>query len=598
MNKTPFFWNLFPAVFFLILILVSGMLFFTLKEVKHFYVENKKVELLHQASVLNSLISNFDIDSGKNLDSLLNEMSRETDIYYGLLDSTGRAVFESSITKDLESPSFMDIPEVSSALEGETGILVGKSRKFSASVISVALPYIKSNSKGIRVIQTAEPLLSVLKITDNLIPTIVKTSLILFLISVGLSLMLSKRLAKPLVNLENRAIEIAKGDFRPVSSVMTGPKEASRLSRAMNDMSREIKKKIDTITHQRDLQESILSSMTEGVIACDPGSRIILINQSAIKLLDLESQEISGKLFEGIVRISSLQNTLKKILEHKSFIEREITIHKENRGTVTLSLHGTPLGEKNQSSINGGLLVLNDITELKRLDNISKDFVSNVSHELRTPLTNLKGFVETLVQGAAESREDRERFLRIIEKQVNRLNSLVADLLAISKIENEKKEEIETSPCRISTVIYPAQEYYGKTIHDKNISLKFDIKEDIKLNINASLMEQALMNIIENAIKYSDPDTSIDVYVSRKNSSIAIGIRDQGPGIKKEHLPRIFERFYRVDKARSCSKGGTGLGLSIVKHIVYLHGGRVDVESLPGKGSVFTVLLPDYLEVS
>lgn len=245
-------------------------------------------------------------------------------------------------------------------------------------------------------------------------------------------------------------------------------------------------------------------------------------------------------------------------------------------------------------------MVISDITRIKKLENIRQDFVANVSHELRTPLTSIKGFVETLSAGAMNDPIEARRFLGILSKQADRLNMIVEDLLSLSRIERDSQEKaIDLQEGRLLDIINASIEACAAKAQSKNISIECSCDPNITAKIERTLLEQAVVNLIDNAINYSNSDTHIRVQVgySQANNSDAgsetvISVRDEGVGIAHEHLSRLFERFYRVDKARSRKMGGTGLGLSIVKHIVLAHGGRVDVQSSPGNGSVFFIYLP------
>jgi two-component system phosphate regulon sensor histidine kinase PhoR len=222
-----------------------------------------------------------------------------------------------------------------------------------------------------------------------------------------------------------------------------------------------------------------------------------------------------------------------------------------------------------------------------------KDFVANVSHELRTPITSIKGFVETLMDGGVHSHQDAENFISIIAKQADRMNSIIEDLLFLSRVEqNVEDRKVQLEECPLCDVLQEAIDISAKKAEAKKVRIALDCPGDLKGMINPALLEQAVTNLIDNAINYSDPGGRVEVEAEREGNGIVIRVRDQGCGIEKKHHTRIFERFYRVDKARSRKVGGTGLGLAIVKHIVQAHGGRITVESVPGGGSVFSIHLP------
>ena len=241
----------------------------------------------------------------------------------------------------------------------------------------------------------------------------------------------------------------------------------------------------------------------------------------------------------------------------------------------------------------GTLLVINEVTQLRRLENLRKDFVANVSHEIKTPLTAIKGFVETLHQGNVDEPEESERFLGIIQKHVDRLSSIIDDLLSLSRIEQEdERQAIEFENKPIKDIFESAVQICRSKAEEKKIDLHLACEENLSSYMDPTLLEQAVVNLLDNAIKYSEPNSAIHLTANLSDSEVKIIVEDQGIGIAKKHLSRLFERFYRVDKARSRKLGGTGLGLAIVKHIAQAHGGQVTVKSTAGKGSTFTIHLP------
>ncbi|MEJ2663579.1 MAG: ATP-binding protein [Spirochaetia bacterium] len=241
----------------------------------------------------------------------------------------------------------------------------------------------------------------------------------------------------------------------------------------------------------------------------------------------------------------------------------------------------------------GVLLVLRDITRMRKLENVRKEFAMNVSHELRTPLTSIKGFVETILEKSIKNPLETKRFLSIIEQQTDRVIAIVDDLMSLARLEKDtERGSIELSPLGIDEVIQRARGACESAAREKEIVLRVTCEKDLRIQGNPLLLEQALVNLIDNAIKYSDKKSEISLQGTRLGGDIVIRVSDHGCGIPEEHLPRIFERFYRVDKARSSELGGTGLGLAIVKHIAQAHGGRAEVESRVDEGSTFSIILP------
>jgi two-component system phosphate regulon sensor histidine kinase PhoR len=364
----------------------------------------------------------------------------------------------------------------------------------------------------------------------------------------------------------------------------------AHLAEKMNDMAALLDERIHTITEQRNEIEAVLSGMVEGVIALDSQENVIKCNEAAEELFNIDRKTIRGKSIHEAIRNIRMQKIVNTIRAGNDPVEDEIVLHGETERI--LQVHGSRFPAAGGKEP-GMVLVFNDITRLKRLETVRRDFVSNVSHELKTPITSIIGFVETLKTGGSGKEGDHERFMDIILKNSRRLNSIVEDLLSLSRIEQEtERGTVALERNDICSILSSAVAQYETPARKKNITIDLNCDTAITIRGNASLLVQAVGNLIDNAIKYSARDTDIRVSARREESSVIVEVQDNGNGIPREHLPRIFERFYRVDKGRSRDLGGTGLGLAIVKHIVLAHGGHISVDSMLGKGSTFTITFP------
>ncbi|MDD2942622.1 MAG: ATP-binding protein [bacterium] len=340
-------------------------------------------------------------------------------------------------------------------------------------------------------------------------------------------------------------------------------------------------------------QEAVIRSIAEGVIAVDTTGRIHTINPAASALLEVNINDVVGKLIEETIRNFELQQFIKDTLDKQQTLQREIA----SRGTTnkTLLITGSVLIDGFGQKI-GAVVLLSDVTRIKKLENMRSEFASNVSHELKTPIASIKGFVETILDmDFAEEPQKARRFLEIIERSAARLHYIVDDLLTLSRIEHSGS--IEKRPCPILPLLRSAASACTARHSQRNVSLKINCDENIVAPCNSSLLEQAIVNLIDNAIKYSDKNSEIAVQAwqgadQKQTPVVNISVKDTGCGISTEHLDRLFERFYVVDKARSREKGGTGLGLSIVKHITLAHKGSIKVNSSPGVGSEFIITIP------
>jgi two-component system phosphate regulon sensor histidine kinase PhoR len=330
--------------------------------------------------------------------------------------------------------------------------------------------------------------------------------------------------------------------------------------------------------------------MREGVIATDMQQQVISINQTAARMLSISMDTVFGRSVLEVIRNYEFQEFMNHSLSTGESVESDILYH--NDGERIFNVQCTPLLDSMQKRM-GGLVVISDVTQLRRLENMRRDFAASVSHEIKTPLTAIKGFVETLVTGQPDGGEETRRFLSIIDKHVNRLTAIIDDLMQLSRIERDLEvQQIGLEACRIEDVINTAVSLCADKIQKKEIDVKFSCDGDLSGRFDATLLEQAAVNLMDNAIKYSPEKSTLHIEALRVDQEIQIHFKDQGMGIEQMHLPRLFERFYRVDKARSRKLGGTGLGLAIVKHIAQAHGGNVTVESELEKGSTFILHLP------
>ncbi|HRZ11260.1 MAG TPA: ATP-binding protein [Kiritimatiellia bacterium] len=363
-----------------------------------------------------------------------------------------------------------------------------------------------------------------------------------------------------------------------------------QLAAAFNGMAAHLAEQIRLLEQQRDQQEAVFVSMVEGVVALDNGGRILRLNEAAARLFDIPPDKARNRLLQELVRNPALHQLVADAVARGEPAEDDITVF--NGRERHLRVRASRLRDAQGEGI-GALVVFHDVTRLRRLESVRRDFVANVSHELKTPITSIKGFIETLQDGALKSEEEARRFLGIMARQADRLNAIIEDLLQLSRIEEEADQQvIRLEEQEVSPVLRSAVECCQYKADARQMAVELDGAPGLRARFNTPLLEQAVINLLDNAIKYSPSGSPVRVEAGREGADVVIRVRDRGPGIPPEHLPRLFERFYRVDKARSRQMGGTGLGLAIVKHIAQAHGGNVSVESIPGQGSVFSLRIP------
>jgi len=364
-------------------------------------------------------------------------------------------------------------------------------------------------------------------------------------------------------------------------------REIAQMKRAFDETAEHLRAKIQEMETGRSQTEGILQSMAEGVLAVGPGGEILLINASAREVLGIGQEIAVGTRAGNLIRQPELQEIILQVLATERPQVRDLTLYAPFERY--LRIHATacraPAGR-------GALMVLHDITDLKRLENLRRDFVANVSHELKTPLTAIQGAVETLLDGALKDPVHGRPFLESIAEESARLARLVDDLLTLAQVES-RQTVLRKEPIPLQAFLQEEVARHRASAQAQQVSLALEIGPAIALlRADREQLVQAVGNLLENAIKYNRPGGRVAVRASESSGRLRIEIEDTGIGIPAGDLPRVFERFYRVDKARSGETGGTGLGLSIVKHVAEAHGGTVQVESRPGQGSTFALIFP------
>jgi two-component system phosphate regulon sensor histidine kinase PhoR len=329
--------------------------------------------------------------------------------------------------------------------------------------------------------------------------------------------------------------------------------------------------------------------MKEGVLAIGGDNCIIRINDAAIQFFRLKSPNIEKKPYEEVIRFDDILDFIRDSLKDGAQLCRDIYI--KNGTYLILRLTSAPLQISNEKS-SGTLILINDITRFKKLDKVRQDFVANVSHELKTPITSIKGYVETLREGQVKDKKTVNKFLSIVARQTDRMNAIITDLLQLSQIEAQEGAELDTESQTLVAIIRTAIENSQELASEKDIEVIVEGDQQLKANVNRPLLEQAIINLLQNALKFSELHSKVRIQIVEDELELRISIIDTGCGIAPKYHSRLFERFYRVDKARSRELGGTGLGLAIVKHIAMAHNGNVSVVSGPNEGSTFTIHLP------
>lgn len=602
-------WQIFPANLVTILVAIIAVTLYASTTLHAFFLGESKNDLASRAFLIKSRVERQLTSSDfQELRNFCIRVGRESATRITVIDKTGKVLADSD-----ENPEIMENhlarPEIAQAFAGKTGQSLRFSKTLNESMLYVALPIYSSQNgnqstssavdsqKVTHVLRMAVPVTVIDRTLKGIQLRIALGSIVVVLLAAVVTLLISRNISRPLEEMKKNAEAFAGGDFsqkmlpRQRRSVSL---EVMTLASSMDRMAELLDEKIKAIETHRNQLDTVFSSMVESVIAIDLEERIISINKAAARLIGVSRHEAQGKYVQAIIRNLSLQKQLTKALQTGEPVEEEIVLQ-DQEGDKLLQTRIVTLFDGKSRSV-GALVVMNDVTNLRKLETIRRDFVANVSHELRTPITSIRGYVETLLDGALDNREDSINFLQIVLRQSDRLNAIIDDLLALSRIEKESQEgEIYLQEGPLYPVLVAAIQTCQVEADKTSVKLVLDCPENLLADMNDTLLEQAVVNLLVNAIKYSRQGNTVMLTAEETGvpnaKKAAISVRDTGCGIAKEHLPRLFERFYRSDRARSRAVGGTGLGLAIVKHIVQAHDGKIEVRSQEGVGSEFRITL-------
>ncbi|HUV03798.1 MAG TPA: ATP-binding protein [Armatimonadota bacterium] len=455
--------------------------------------------------------------------------------------------------------------------------------------ITVAVPVIRGG-KTVGAVKLSASLYEAKQAAARTRRIILASLVVTSLIVAGVTMRLAASIAEPVSHMNEMARCMASGDLS--QRVQAGSRdEVGQLAESLNLMADHLQANLDQLDQERDKMETILTSMADGIVVTDRSGAIILFNRAAERLFGFSSDQVIGKQIEALTALPEIADMARRMLSGGKPLRKELrTAVPADR---ILDVHAAAVHDR-KGDIAGSVCILADVTEVRRQAGIRKDFVANVSHELRTPVASIRALVEALQSGAWEDSAVAERFLNSLDAEAERLSLLLNDLLNLSELESGK-----TQPKRAIVPLKRIAEEAAAGLSEKAkqyaVRVSVDIPPDMTAYVDKRQMLQVLQNLIDNAVKYTGEGGSVDITGAESDGEVMLSVRDTGVGIPPSDLDRIFERFYRVDKARSRQLGGTGLGLSIVRDIVDAHGGRITVDSQVGAGSTFTIALPKVL---
>ncbi|WP_028313189.1 two-component system histidine kinase PnpS [Desulfatibacillum aliphaticivorans] len=585
-KKRRLFLQLFPSYLIVILISIVAVAWYASSAMSKFYLSNMEQDLMARAQFVEpQIVQLLDPPNLAALDNLCKSVGRRTQTRITVILPTGRVVGDSD-----ENPKNMDNhvdrPEVIGASAGKITSSIRFSRTLDEKMMYMAVPT-KQERNTIAIIRTAVSVSSLDEAVSDIRGKIAAGGLIIAFFAAIIALLAARRITRPIEQMKKWSESISRGDFN-FSPPEAKSEEIESLSKAMNQMAKDLKGRIDFITRQKNQMEAVLASMVEGVVALDTEQRIIGMNQAAGRMLACDPKTAAGKTIQETVRNTDFHDFVLMAFQSESPMEEELVL--SGKHERYFKVRGMTLRDA-QAQRMGALVVLNDMTQVTKLENMRRDFVANVSHEIKTPITAIKGFVETLLDGALDDKENAKRFLEIISRHTDRLKAIVEDLLELSRIEQAGGRELPLEKASVKEALETAVQVCEARAISENITVEMDCPDDLTAVFDPTMIEQAVVNLLDNAVKFSEEHGVVRVGAKAQGGEVLIWVEDEGPGISEEHLPRLFERFYRVDKARSRNLGGTGLGLAIVKHIMAAHNGHVSVKSEKGQGAAFTLHL-------
>jgi two-component system phosphate regulon sensor histidine kinase PhoR len=587
-KRIPLFWKLYPPFLLIVLIPLAALSGYADYSMRRFFLEQTAASLEARANLLKDNMKTFILSGDADqIDTLSKQAGKLSDMRVTVIHLSGTVIGDTD-TDPHTMENHADRPEIVKALSGEIGMITRYSQTLREPMMYLASPLMEGN-RCIGVIRTADSISAIDKKLDSLHQHILIGGIVAALLATAASLLFSRRVSRPLETIREGVGYFARGDLSYRLPVLAS-RETELLARTMNDMAASLDERMHTIIGQRNELEAVLSSLIEGVIAIDLEEKILSINRAAADMFSRKPSDLIGRSVPETIRNPDFHRFVRMAFRHEMPSEEDIYFYAN--GEAVYEARSSTLKNARAERI-GIVVVLNDVTRLRRLETMRKDFAANVSHEIKTPLTAIKGFVETLKTGALNQPVEAARFIDIIEKHAHRLHAIIDDLMRLSMIEQKtERKEILLENRPLFPILQAACQLCRPLADEKQIRLDLSCSETLSVQLNAPLIEQAFVNLLENAVKYSDIGAGVEIQAHQRDREIVISFRDHGIGIAKEHLPRLFERFYRVDPSRSRKLGGTGLGLAIVKHIIHAHGGWVTVESAPGKGSEFIIHIP------
>lgn len=575
---------------FLILLffILLALGFFIADMMKNTYMDMTRNQLLQDANIVSEFINTKELQNhSKELQEKVESFYADNQPRITIIDVDGNVLADSEY-KPGNMESHANRPEFKQVIKQnkKSAESIRYSKTLGFNMMYVATP-IKEKDQIIGVIRVAFTLQNIDHAINKLWLSLGLAMGITLILSSIIAISLAKGITRPIEDIIQVARRLTEKDYSSRVRAKTNG-ELEQLSIAINKLAISLQRQMEEIRENQQRLTGVLTNMVSGVMLINPEGRIVLVNPAMEKIIGTNKEQLTGKLHIEAGKSFELSQLIDRSLKEVISIHDEV--HMYFPSERILDAHLAPYVGVN-GEIKGIITVLHDITAIRRLEKMRSEFVANVSHELKTPITSLKGFAETLLDGAMYDPETTKSFLTIIYEESERLHRLITDILHLSKIEQHQLP-FHPEPLNIIDVVYETVDTIQEELNKKQLTIKLPEKRPVIIEAEKDRLQQIILNLVANAVTYTPEKGSIIIDIKDHEETVHLIVKDTGIGIAKEELPRIFERFYRVDKARSRNSGGTGLGLAIVKHLVESHHGTIGVESEEGKGTQFTIILP------
>lgn len=560
------------SLLFLIVIIISGTVSYVHLDRK--YKDNIEEDLLQEAQVVDRIVA-----VSHKLDDVVYSIDEIMDMRVTIVDFEGNVVLDTRADVTLLD-NHITRPEIQEAITTGSGVNIRHS-----DTLKQDLMYAAVYTGGTYIIRTSLSLEGISEYSAGLWIPLIIVLMISFLLLLVIALSVSRSITNPIIKIKNDTVRISNGQYDYVERLKTGD-EIEELSDALNDMVSVLKQNIEGVSERNSRLQAVFRAVPGGILAVDNDDNVIMANPAAKEMFSIAGSP-EGKHFLEVAKHAKLETVIKNAKNAKGVVQKEMSIA---RGMEEIYLQVFAVSAVNHGVEYGVILLAQDITRIRKLENIRSDFAANVSHELKTPLTVISGFIDTL-KDETIGRDDAVRFMDIISLESERLTRLIDDVLALSEIENTPTAPSSVVDIRKGTV--EAIQLLERKAKKKNVVVSAKIPNDeVLIFAENDRIKQMVINLVDNAIKYTPEGGKVTVKINKEDTMALLTVKDTGIGIPEDNISRLFERFYRVDKSRSRALGGTGLGLAIVKHIVNLLNGHITVKSKVGKGTVFHIYLP------